>query len=116
MLALCDAVDAIPCASRRLSCTRDEVEPAVLKYSERHQRAYGAKHWAYKHHMAIHLADMFERHGVLSCFVQERKHRQVKRFAKDHLCKTRPAKAAMIQRAAQLMHDIQNIRGLSLEC
>ena len=66
--------------------------------------------------MAIHLADMFERHGALSCFVQERKHKCVKRFAKDHLCKKRPEKAVMIQLTAQHTHDIQNIRGLSLEC
>eukprot|EP00959_Pyramimonas_sp_CCMP1952_P449883 9419875-Pyramimonas_sp.AAC.1 len=66
--------------------------------------------------MAIHLADMFARHGALSCFVQERRHKHVKLFAQDHLCKTRPEKAVMIQRTAQHMHDIQNIRGLSLEC
>eukprot|EP00959_Pyramimonas_sp_CCMP1952_P079859 1669699-Pyramimonas_sp.AAC.1 len=60
--------------------------------------------------MAIHLAGMFERHGALSWFVQERKHTQVKLFSKDHLCKTRPEKAAMIQLTAQHMHDLQNIR------
>eukprot|EP00959_Pyramimonas_sp_CCMP1952_P073188 1529959-Pyramimonas_sp.AAC.1 len=66
--------------------------------------------------MTIHSADMLERHGALSCFVQERKHKHVKIFAIGHLCKTRPEKAVMIHLAAQHMHDIQNIRGLSLEC
>eukprot|EP00959_Pyramimonas_sp_CCMP1952_P163528 3419003-Pyramimonas_sp.AAC.1 len=61
-MAPCDAVDVIICASRRLPCTRDEVESAALKHLELHQRAYGAKYWVYKHHMAIHLADLFERH------------------------------------------------------
>eukprot|EP00959_Pyramimonas_sp_CCMP1952_P083039 1735883-Pyramimonas_sp.AAC.1 len=75
MLALCDAVDVILCAPRRLPCTRCEVESAVLKHLERHKRSYGAKYLVYKHHMAIHLADMFKRHGALSCFVQERKHK-----------------------------------------
>eukprot|EP00959_Pyramimonas_sp_CCMP1952_P085962 1798151-Pyramimonas_sp.AAC.1 len=116
MLALCDAVEVILCASRRLPCTRDEIESAVLKHLELHQRAYGAKSSVFKHHMAVHLADMFERDGALSCYVQERKRKHVKGFAKDHLCKTRPEKAVMIQLTAQHMHDLQNIRGLSLEC
>eukprot|EP00959_Pyramimonas_sp_CCMP1952_P138540 2899553-Pyramimonas_sp.AAC.1 len=66
--------------------------------------------------MAVHLAGLFERHGALSRFVQERKHKHVTIFAKDHLCKARPEKAVMIQLTAQHMHDRQNIRGLSLEC
>eukprot|EP00959_Pyramimonas_sp_CCMP1952_P145354 3043076-Pyramimonas_sp.AAC.1 len=75
MLALCDAVAVILCASRRLPCARDEAAPAVLKHLELHQRAYGAKYWVYKNHMAIRWADMFERHGALTCFVQGRKHK-----------------------------------------
>ena len=109
VLALCDAVDVIIRAARRLPCTHAEIDSAVLKHLRLHQRAYGCKYWVYKHHMSIHLGDMFEKHGALSCFVQERKHKHVKRFAKDHLCKKRPEKALMIQMTAQHAHDLKDL-------
>ena len=110
MLALQDAVDLIITAARRLPVTTAQIESAIVKHLRCHQDAYGEGYWVYKHHMATHLAAMFEKHGSLSCFVQERKHKFVKRFAKDHMSKKGPEKALMVQLTAQHAHDLKTMR------
>eukprot|EP00959_Pyramimonas_sp_CCMP1952_P046926 979767-Pyramimonas_sp.AAC.1 len=62
--------------------------------------------------MATHLADLFGRYGALSCWAETH---TCQKFPKDHLCKTRPEKAVMIELAVQHVHDTQNVSALSLE-
>ena len=48
----------------------------------KHLAAYSGSLWKPKHHYSMHLPMQLRQHGVLqSCFVLERKHRIVKRFA-----------------------------------
>lgn len=45
-------------------------------------RVYGPSYWVPKFHMALHMGMFLKRFGfLLSCFVHERKHKLVKRFA-----------------------------------
>ena len=48
--------------------------------------AYGVEEARPKHHYSLHLPDMLARHGVLvPCLTNERRHRVVKRYARDRL-------------------------------
>ena len=104
-LMCCNALDMVVASSRGL-VTYQKYEECVLEYFEVHQKVFGDMCWVYKHHMAMHLPDMFRRFGPLSCFVHERKHKLVKRFCKDHVCKKRPEKSLMLQLIAQHSHDL----------
>ena len=46
------------------------------------EACYGEQHYLPKHHLAIHLGQQLELHELLiSCFVHERRHKILKRFA-----------------------------------
>ena len=45
--------------------------------------AYGESNFQPKCHFSIHMSFLLERHRLLSCFVHERKHKDLKRFASD---------------------------------
>ena len=64
------------------------LEAAILAHYRTCQAVYGIEIAVPKHHYAVHLPEQYARHGVLlSCFVQERKHRELKRFG-NHLTNT----------------------------
>ena len=54
---------------------------AIKQHLDMFLLAYGEDHWIPKHHMSIHLPSMLFEHGLLiSCFVHERKHKEIKRY------------------------------------
>ena len=105
-LLCCDALEMVVGSARGV-CGYREYEDSVFESLAAHFKAYGKSYWAYKHHMAAHLPEMFEKFGPLACFVHERKHKTVKKFSKDHLSKRCTEKALMTQLIAQHSHDIQ---------
>ena len=81
MLALCNVVDLIMLSMRGL-CKPPMLKDAINDHLHLAKVAYADTLWRPKTHFATHLPGQLERHGFLPCcFVQERKHRVVKRAA-----------------------------------
>ena len=50
----------------------------------KHLLVYNDELWMPKHHYSTHLGEQLRKFGMLaSCFVHERKHKMVKRYAND---------------------------------
>ena len=82
---------------------------ATDAFLEAHLKAYGSKLWAYKHHMARHIGEMYLFFGVLlSCFVQERRHRLIKRFLRDVYTRDKAERTFMQQLFLQNLWDLQD--------
>ena len=80
--ALCRALDLL----QRMKATQDvdptEMERAIVGHLTRRQLAYGKRCYTPKCHYSLHLARfMRKQNRVLSCWVHERKHRSIKRYA-----------------------------------
>ena len=57
---------------------------AIVRHLNLFQQAHGLHRFIPKAHLVLHLATMLERHGQLvSCFVHERRRKELKRFANE---------------------------------
>ena len=83
-LMLCRVLDMLPDTVHGPS-QADELEKSCSEHLDLFKKAYGGEeHVRPKHHMAQHLGSMLRSHGNLySCFVHERKHKEIKRIADD---------------------------------
>ena len=62
--------------------TASKLRAAIEAHLRCHLQAYAGSAWVPKCHMALHLPEYMSRFGTLvSCFVHERKHKVIKRFA-----------------------------------
>ncbi|CAE7217867.1 unnamed protein product [Symbiodinium sp. CCMP2592] len=60
------------------------LEHKVSSHLELFKACYGEDYVLPKHHMNMHLGDLLRRHSVLlSCFVHERRHKEIKRYANN---------------------------------
>ena len=81
-LLMARVLDLLQTVARGGSTTASELEAAIVEHSRCHLQAYGDEAWVPKHHMGLHLPEFLRRFGtLLSCFVHERKHKIIKRFA-----------------------------------
>ena len=79
---LCKVLDLLQQATRGEPVHPDVLHTAIVQHSRCLQDTYGSDIWVPKNHMALHLSEFLRRHGLLmSCFVQERKHKILKRFS-----------------------------------
>jgi len=79
--SLCDGLEALLCASR-LGITSAELHERIVDHLGKAQAAFGTEYWKFKHHMPMHLADMYRLfQRLIASFVTERKHRNPKRLA-----------------------------------
>ncbi|CAE8739399.1 unnamed protein product, partial [Polarella glacialis] len=70
------------------SVTPVSLHHAVVRHLNAFKAIYGEERMTPKCHYTLHLSDMLRRHGVLvSCWVHERKHKELKRYA-NHLDNT----------------------------
>ncbi|CAE7280048.1 unnamed protein product [Symbiodinium sp. CCMP2592] len=91
--------------------TQGGLDPAALRgaikeHCELYLANYGAEYWVPKNHMTMHLPEFLSRHGLLlSCFVHERKHKLVKRFANNMKNTSRSYEATVLREtlAAQFL-------------
>jgi hypothetical protein len=84
MLALIDVIELLAVASYGKLADPGILERAVTAHLTLQSAAYGEELWKPKMHFVLHLADQLQRHGFLpGVAVQERKHRVVKRRARD---------------------------------
>lgn len=81
--ALCDVLDLLRRVVRGTVSSAD-LHAAILNHLTVYKRVHGVDEWYPKLHYALHLATMLEQHGCLvSCFVHERKHKELKRTANN---------------------------------
>ena len=79
--ALCEVLDLLQ-VSATGQLNAGVLDAALRKHFQLYLGAYGAEAVLPKGHFALHLPDSLRRHGLLlSCFVHERRHKEVKRFA-----------------------------------
>lgn len=79
--ALCDVLRILTCLGK-YDISGKQLHSAIHEHFSRYQAVYGVETVRPKHHMATHLGQMLRAKGFLvSCFVHERKHRAVKRYA-----------------------------------
>ena len=82
-LALSDVIDCLTLANRGL-VTSDALNTSVEKFLALVVDTWGNDYVVPKFHWLLHFGDHLDTFGTLiSCFVHERKHRGVKRFATD---------------------------------
>ena len=79
---------------------------AIKEHCDLYLANYGPEWWVPKNHMSLHLPEFLARHGrLLSCFVHERKHKLVKRFANNMSDTSKSFEATVIREtlAAQFL-------------
>jgi hypothetical protein len=109
-LALCAVVDELMLSKRGLG-TPERLDVAIYTHSNLHQRAYGTTLWKWKNNAALHLGDMFRRHGILiPCFLHERKHKVVKRHAAPRLTMTHFSAGVLEEVTMHQLHSLQTLR------
>jgi hypothetical protein len=84
-LLLCDLIDELLLISRKdPRATPDVLMSKTMKFLRQFMATYGPVDFTWKFHALIHLPWMFAQHLILfACFVHERKHKLIKRYAKD---------------------------------
>jgi hypothetical protein len=86
-MALCDVLDMLRTVVKG-SVTSAGLHSAVKRHLDLYLSMYGEDEWFPKLHYALHLGISLEQHGCLfSCFVHERKHKELKRTG-NHLFNT----------------------------
>lgn len=79
-LALCQVLDLL--SSRQYN--KETLQDAIMLHLTCRLRAYGASKFQPKCHYAVHLPFFLaESHQLQACWVHERKHKELKRFATD---------------------------------
>ena len=82
-IALTDCIDCFVSANRGLGSPA-ELLSAIERFLQLFDAAFGVDYMTPKFHWLLHYADHFSQFGLLvSCFVHERKHKQLKRYAND---------------------------------
>jgi len=81
--SLCEVLDLLRSVQKG-NVHPDELLAAIQAHLRQFQTAYDVEHWAPKFHYALHLPAMLREHGhLLSCFVHERKHKEIKRYGQE---------------------------------
>ena len=79
----CDVLDILSVAVRQGS--PEDLERATMEWMTAHLAAHGEATWAFKHHQAGHLAELWAKFvKLLNCWALERKHKVQKKACTDH--------------------------------
>ena len=95
LLACCAVVTLLQCSSQR-QVQPNELQDAMTKHFALQQTVYGVALWLPKSHYALHLPMVLAILGILlGTFVQERRHKIVKRHCQPHQNTTNLEKGLM---------------------
>ena len=85
LLLLADLLDTFLLIARKhVSATPARLKEKVLRFLNKYRDTYGTVDFTWKFHSLLHFPEFLERHGILfPCFVHERKHKLIKRYARD---------------------------------
>ena len=79
--SLCTVLDLLRQANKPGAVSPKRLHRAIITHLRKFQETYGTEAWFPKCHLATHLGRMLHLfHILLSCYVHERKHKEVKRF------------------------------------
>ena len=107
-ILLCESIMTLQRVGKREAPTSRDVDVAVRQHMVAQQSAYGVSLWLPKCHYALHLGEMYARHGVLlSTFVHERKHKEAKRFTEHRKNTSGFEMGAMQHITCQHLYDLQ---------
>ena len=84
--ALCDVLDTLQMlgSTGNVNAEADDLDAKVCRHLQLFKSCYGETRVLPKAHMNLHLGDFLRRHGcLLSCFVHERRHKEIKRYANN---------------------------------
>ena len=84
--ALCDVLDTLQTlgSTGNVNAGADDLDAKVCRRFQLFKSCYGETKVLPKAHMNLHLGDFLRRHGcLLSCFVHERRHKEIKRYANN---------------------------------
>ena len=85
---LCISVMDLLTSASTGSVTPEMLADAIARHYAAHLAAYGYSVWKPKHHFMMHIPSQLQQFKFLvACFVHERKHKTVKRWAVQHLSK-----------------------------
>ena len=85
---LCKTLDLLSHAASGTLRSND-LREAILGHLRSFKTVYGAEHLPPNGHFNVHLPEILDRHGVLlSCFVHERRHKELKRYANQQTSMT----------------------------
>ena len=86
MVAVLAVVEVLQAVKRR-KAGPEQLKDRILNHMRLFLRAYSEEAVRPKHHVALHLPDIFRRVGtLLGTLTNERRHRVVKRYTKDRRC------------------------------
>lgn len=78
---LCNVIDLLVAISHSKPVTPSQLQQTIISHLQKFQAVYGLSLWIPKHHLSLHLPWHMQHHGTLySCFVHERKHKEIKRY------------------------------------
>ena len=81
-LLLCDVVDAFMLVARA-KMTAERLHDVIVRYLTSFKAVHGDEYMVPKFHWLLHCGWQYMKHGILiACFVHERKHRMLKRYAR----------------------------------
>ena len=83
-LALAKVIDLLRSENDVTAAAR--LKAAIEVHVKSRLRAYGESNFQPKCHYSQHLGDLLQRHRLLCCWVHERKHKELKRYASDSHC------------------------------
>lgn len=83
---MCTVISMLIGINRGFHVGVNDLAHAIAQYLEAHKRSYGKRWWIPKMHYLLHIPFMLLAHGILiACFVHERKHKEIKRYAQQRL-------------------------------
>ena len=102
-LALCKVIDALQAITAKASAHCPlQLQHLIKRHLDLAKSRFGDSWWVPKCHLAGHLALQFQKHQVLlSCFVQERKHKIIKRITNEISDTSKAFEKSIIQDALQ---------------
>lgn len=80
-LALSKVLDILKWSNQ--ACSANDLKVAIEVHMRARLAAYGPGHFQPKCHYMGHLSSILQKHRLLCCWVHERKHKELKRFASD---------------------------------
>ena len=84
-IALAAVIDLLCCSRNGVHVTPAQLDEAMLNWLHKHTHAYGDDFKKPKTHYALHLGAMLtHRKFLCACWVHERHHKVIKRFAQAH--------------------------------
>ena len=79
--SLCTVLDLLRQANKPGAVSPRRLHRAIITHLRKFQETYGTEAWFPKCHLATHLGRMLLMFNILlSCYVHERKHKEIKRF------------------------------------